>query len=460
MNKVLDGMNELKHVSRALPGGGMVLLLDTGALLSPEVVAMLQALYSRDPGGVMRHLIKVASRGAEKFMTQYYVGYGHKSIADCGTVTLFIEGVSMLVAKAIQDWMLYSGQEASSRYLDFKDQPFVNPFGVSDIHSVLRTFYIESFEPVRAWTALQFPCKSGQNPDTWAKAIKARTFDILRGFLPAGASTNLSWHSNLRQISDHLDLLYYHPLEEVRDVAKTIFAVMHEAFPSSFPTPDLVDKLEQARRRYNSFWMNDFYLYTNPSCPDFEGTSLFVDVDRLSRYRDVLLQRPRKVELPKFLGQFAQFRFDFQLDFGSFRDVQRHRAVNQRMPLLDVTMGFEDWYLNQLPADVYARAVDLIEWVTKRCLELPELIRQYYVPMGFLCPCVITGDLPASAYLAELRATPLVHPTLQRRAGQMGQFMRDAFTSYTLPPTVFLYEGEAGMFDVRRGKQDIVRVEI
>ncbi len=80
---------------------------------------MLQALYSRSPKSVHEHLAKVRKDGSGNFMSQFYVGYGHKSIGDCGTTSIFIEGLSMLAAKAIQQWPLYSGQEASTRYMDF-----------------------------------------------------------------------------------------------------------------------------------------------------------------------------------------------------------------------------------------------------------------------------------------------------------------------------------------------------
>src|SRR3990172_7428114 len=96
--------------------------------LSPEDLAMLQALYSRSAASVMDHLEKVKATGSGKFMSQFYVGYGHKSIADCGSTTMFIEGVSLLAAKALQDWALYCGQETSTRYIEMSRQPILYPF--------------------------------------------------------------------------------------------------------------------------------------------------------------------------------------------------------------------------------------------------------------------------------------------------------------------------------------------
>ena len=96
--------------------------------LHPEDGAMLQALYSRSPASVVEHVDKVRDVGSGKFMSRYYVGYGHASIGDCGSTNIFIENFSMLAAKAIQDNPLYSGQEASTRYLDFSKQPLKDPY--------------------------------------------------------------------------------------------------------------------------------------------------------------------------------------------------------------------------------------------------------------------------------------------------------------------------------------------
>ena len=76
--------------------------------------------YSKDDLKILEE------KGADDFMSKFYVGYGHKSIGDCGSCTIFIEGVSMLAAKAIQDSKLYNGQEASTRYIDFSNQKMIN----------------------------------------------------------------------------------------------------------------------------------------------------------------------------------------------------------------------------------------------------------------------------------------------------------------------------------------------
>ena len=123
----MAGLADLKHTFVKLESGGEVIILDTGAVIDPEAEAMLQALHSRSTGGLRKHLEVLIQKGPDEFMRTYYVGYNHKSIGDCGTTSIFVEGVSMLVAKAVQDNPLYSGQEASTRFVNFSEQPFIDP---------------------------------------------------------------------------------------------------------------------------------------------------------------------------------------------------------------------------------------------------------------------------------------------------------------------------------------------
>lgn len=454
---------ELKHATRNLPGGGFVLVLNTGAVITPEAEAMLQALHSRSVGGIREHLKTLAERGPEKFMQSFYVGYGHKSIGDCGTGTIFIEGVSMLVAKAIQDWLLYSGQEASTRYIDFAHQPFIDPVDSPESNKVLETwreFYLAAQEPVREHLREQFPRKEGEDEKVYGKAINARGFDILRGFLPAGAATNLAWHTNLRQAADHITLLRHHPLAEVRTVAEAMESSLQEAYPSSFG-----HKRYEATEAYRERWMQMQYFR---GMEHLQSKALIagrcdvtmkyntLDKNLLDEYGDMLGSRPPKTELPKQMAECGTIQFEFLLDFGSFRDIQRQRSVIQRMPLLSSKFGMHPWYFESLPAEVAQEAQDLVRGQLNIIEMLPkdDSVRQYYLPMGMYVPCRLTGDLPALVYVVELRAQATVHPTLHETALSMADVLLEQFGKRGLKLYV---DREKGRFDVKRGLQDIVR---
>ncbi|MGH7249841.1 MAG: FAD-dependent thymidylate synthase, partial [Minisyncoccia bacterium] len=316
-------VENLKHSQVDISGGGKVIILDTGSVIGAEASAMLQALHSRSIGGLESHLKILSEKGPDNFMKNFYVGYGHKSIGDCGTASIFVEGVSMLVAKAIQDWPLYSGQESSTRYIDFQIQPFKNPAGTKEGEDILesyRKFYIEALEVTKSYLKTLFPMNEGEKETIYNKAIAARAFDILRGFLPSGSTTNLAWTTNLRQAADKIMLLRQHPLEEVRNAGDAIEKALQMAYPNSFG-----HKRYEETEKYNALWMKEDYYYHNKNSPAFELTSNSINTNLLPK--EILEKRPPKTELPKHLAEAGTVQFEFLLDFGSFRDLQRHRSV-------------------------------------------------------------------------------------------------------------------------------------
>lgn len=418
----------------------------------PEDVAMMQALYSRSPKSVEEHANKVKESGSGKFMESFYVGYGHQSIADCGSTTLFMEGVSMLCDKAIQDWPLYSGQETSTRYIDMSKQPLIDPVHTKTSQDILKRwmdFYVSSGPIVEKFLMEKYPRKEDENEKVYEKAIKARSFDILRGFLPAGITTQLSWHTNLRQAWDKISLLRHHPLEEVRNIANGMWKKLQERYPHSFS-----HKLYDEQELYRSDVLKK-HTYFAPKKFSKQFSSTHTIVPRtLAVYREILTKRPVKTTLPFFMRDLGTFTFNFLLDFGSFRDLQRHRASLYQMPLLTTQYGFHPWYVDQLPAHLQKKALQLIER-QKNAIEkmnASDEERQYYIAMGFYVPCKFSFDLPALVYFIELRAGKLVHATLRSIAHAMYYELRKTF------PFVRLHADlDPSEWDVRRGLQDIVK---
>lgn len=454
-SKIRNGMQDLSsltHVSVPLPSGGEVLVLDTGSAIGPESEAMLGALHSRNPGGIRNHLEQLAKKGSDKFMSSYYVGYGHKSIGDLGSTSVFIEGVSMLAAKAVQDFPLYNGQEVSTRYVDFSSQRFIDPVGSRASAAVLeawRSFYLSGLAEMIPVLKERFPRGEAEEERVWEKAIKARAFDTMRAFLPAGASTNLVWVSTLRQFADRIPLLRHHPLAEVREIADAVEIALLKAFPNSFSTLrfDTTEKyLEDMQKRYAYF--------KDASAKEFAFRDR-IDHKRLAEYRSALKTRPMKIELPYAVRDAGLAEFEFLLDFGSYRDIQRHRAVAMRMPLVGITHGFEPWYLEELPVPLRKRAREAIKKQLSAIakLKLSETARQYFLPMGMRVPVRLAGDLRGLTYLTELRTTRFVHPTLRARALHMAKSLLKAYGKDGL---VLHLDPEPDRFDARRGLHDIV----
>lgn len=495
-------------------GKTRILIVDD---LSPEDVAMVQALYARSSESAKIHINKIyemrrqevvtelenwisadadpmyekehrqravdrlvrAGSGtarAGKFMSSYYVGYGHKSIGDCGSTTMFIEGVTTLVAKAIEDWPLYSGQETSTRALDLTPsldpEKLVgllhDPVGTPASRDILdrwMAFYTKSQETVAREVRRRHPRQPEEPEDIYEKAVKARVFDVLRAFLPAGVTVQLSWHSNLRQAGDHLVWLVHHPLTDVRLVGRTLAEMLNERYPSSGASFGELASLSGIGSKTEGFgdrhlrqtwetWVGQYYAYSAAWDPEFCCTT--IDREELERHMQILRKRPRGAVVPHFLSDLGRLRFNFELDFGSFRDLQRHRNGVCRMPLLTTEFGFESWYLEQLDQDTATEAMALVHHQTKAIdqLDATPAERQNYIALGYKVPCNVTYALPAAIYVMELRGGKTVHPTLRAVVHKMA----DSF--HGLYPDVALHvDLDADSWTIRRGTQTITRKE-
>lgn len=424
----------------------------------PEATAMLQALYSRSSESARTHLEMVQKRGSAKFMESYYVGYGHASIGDCGSTTLFVEGLSIIACKALQDNPLYSGQESSTRYIDFSKQAIIDPIATPESKTILdkwMDFYLGALAPLEAYLKEQFPLTEGEKERVWDNAIKARGFDILRGFLPAGITSQLAWSTNLRQAADKLHLMRHHPLAEVRDIAQGCLDELRKNYPSSFghkDYPETESYLAKTAAKTN-------YLESSFFAADEPDLSFSTTVDNaalVARELDVIKGRPSRTNLPRYLDGYGQYTCTFDLDYGSYRDLQRHRNGICRIPLLTGERGFHDWYLNELPDALRSQAAELVDgqYAAIEKLDVRAEDKQYLYPLGAKTRCQTVYTLPQMIYVIELRSQNTVHSTLRDVMHWMHHEMAKHHPQLTLHTDL-----ETSKFDVKRGTQTITKRE-
>ncbi|HBM90608.1 MAG TPA: hypothetical protein DD400_01830 [Rhodospirillaceae bacterium] len=449
----------------------------------PEDTAMLQALYSRSPASVVTHLEKLKKTGSGKFMDQYYVGYGHASIGDCGTTTCFIEQVSILVAKAVQENPLYNGQEASTRYLDYAQQEIVDPYdnpASTSIQKRWKEIYNDTIQKLQVGLEKKNPFDPNQykSEKIWKNTLEARSFDIARALLPMGTTTLLSWSTSLRQSRDNLRRLKHHPLKEVREVAQSLFKNLIEKYPHSFNGNEMDMGADTARDAYaeknatrNHYQSSEDlakrFDLTEANFARLEAGELIVqrdtlDLEGLKKHeRAVLSERPKGSPLPWRLESYGRYNFLFLLDFGSFRDIQRHRNGVCQIPLVEARFGLHPWYLHELeeilePADFEKLQKDVaaqftsIKNLAAQGVETNNYDDQYFYPMGTMALVHASYSLPQTLYVAELRSGKTVHGSLRPIAQKMLQVLeRDV-------PDIALYgDMDAENFTAKRGEQTI-----
>lgn len=449
----------------------------------PEDMAMLQALYSRSPASVMTHLDKLKEVGSGKFMSQYYVGYGHASIGDCGTTTCFVEQVSMLVAKAIQENPLYNGQEASTRYLDFSKQVVLDPYAhpaSAAIQEKWQEIYHSTVNKLIVGLKAKHPFDPAQykSERVWENTLNARAFDISRSLLPFGTTTLLSWSTSLRQARDNLRRLKHHPLKEMRDVAQSLFAKLVEKYPNSFKGDELDLQAATPRDAYaqkfalrnhyeTSMDVERLFAFTQEERADIKAGKIVVrrdalDLAGLRKHEQATLEeRPENVPLPWRLESYGVYNLAFLLDFGSFRDLQRHRNGVCQIPLTDTTYGIHPWYLSQF--ETYLSKVDFdalrsaiaaqyeaVVTLGGKGVPVTDVDNQYLLPMGTMALIHVAYSVPQMAYVGELRSMKTVHASLRPVAQQMLDILQK-----DLPGIALYGDRDVDNWTAKRGEQTI-----
>ena len=406
-------------------------------LSDEEDQAMLMALISRSHGTAEQLLARLHRTGSHAFLEKFYIGFGDRSIGDCGTVTLVIENVSLIAAKHIQHDRLYRGIESSTRYIDFSDalyEPRLPGEPRRDYAKRLMQFY-EKVKAVMKAKLMQEAKDYGISVADRMAAIH----DVARGFLPAGVSTTVGLKMSLRQLEDCLLRLMASPLPEAASIGVTAYAACNTRYPNSFRMSE-----EELNSRVIPEPLQDG-LALKP--PDFPDSFPAFDTGRLGK----------ELPLPSVASSDLDLYFPtvcttVMLDYGGYRDLQRHNSVIRNLPVLNTDNGFHDWYLSKLPTELLPEAHQLIAEAKQLGARFyADLATQYCLPLGFKVPVRIKAEAGPLQFILRLRTGRSTHPILQAGMRDLGAKLDQHY------PGMFDYHREPGREEeaTGRGKQTI-----
>lgn len=435
--------------------------------LNAEASAMLSALCSRSNDGPRANLALVQEKGAEAFMETYYLGYGHGSIGKCGSSKVFITGVSMIAINHLQNMNpLYAGQESSTRYIPFSSENVVVPESIKSNPEALAVYLKTTDALMAAYEGVQedvfnYLMENLEKPEDvsdkkWEATVRPRTFDICRSLLPSGLKTVGVWDGNLENFRQQIGILANHKNLETRAVAMEILEKLIEEYPSSFTSNDAAPDAWLAK---HSQYVDRTGLSTDQ---ELRGSTDMLILPMLDAYtREVQLwDRPKYGRLPHDLGHFGQVHFQYSLDFGGYRDVNRHRKGNISRSLM-YPGSLNMWYRHQFAdAGVYAEVNGVLNEVSTASKELlamgiPMEDVEYMLPMGSTVDVQSSYPLDNAVYVAELRSGATVHPTVRRVAAQMGEYLR-TFCNFPIYAQT-MAEVEIDTLDPRRADQTITK---
>lgn len=420
------------------------------ATLDAEAMAMLSSLTSRSQSGPKANLALVEEKGAAAFMDRYYVGYGHSSIGKTGHTNIFVSGLSMIAINIIQNINpLYVGQESSTRYIPFESEGVYLPEHMEakwrPLINDLMDLYIESVPIVKAYLFDNLTKPADVSDKQWDGMLDARAFDICRSMLPAGCKTVGVWNGNLENFRQTLEILLHHHNPEVVAVAKEMYSSLQSRYPSSFPLPMFTFDMENWLGHVsisNTIYGNDgVYGIRNDITPAANSSIMNMPT------------RPKYARIPDEIGIYGRINYSFPLDFGGYRDVNRHRKGNCKRSFLTPNSDIHPWYTDAMPTEIASRFDDLMNEMRERLLwdeDLSNWDIEYITPMGVMVDVMVSYPLDNAVYFAELRSGPTVHPTVREVARDLGDYL-----NVNYPFEMYHNTDNVDSMDPRRSEQTI-----
>jgi len=476
--------------------------------LPEEVVAVLFAYYSRSRESLRRNLLKLiqekdldlegrmawgardrdelglAKRKAKEFHEKWVVGYGHGSVAEHAVAHLAIEDVSIVASKIIEDTRLASYTEKSTRYVVFdRDKFYRVPCLMASPHARLYEetcrFLLETYtllsEPVVAAIKREAPREETQTDRGYETACLAKSCDILRYVLPAATLTNIGVTINGRALEHCIRKLLSHPLEEAREVGALMKTEAEKIIPTLLKYADYNAYMAETHQTMKSVASRQFAGLSAAEAPDVSLVRYREDaeeqlvaailygytghpyrqvqehVGRLSqeervRVIDDYLARRGKHDQPLRALEHLTYTFDILVDFGAFRDIQRHRMCTQTPQELGPSHGYstppEIARYGLLPAyeECMARAQEAYEVIS---LDFPREA-QYVLPLAFRKRMLLTWNLREIHHFVQLRSAQQGHISYRHIAQQvfkevervhplLAKYIRVDLTDYALP---------------------------
>ena len=414
---------------------------------------------------------EVGLERAERLYERIFGQYGDDSVAQLGGAHLACEGVSNVLTKVLERGRLMSYLEQSTRYVPYTDRPggqwkYVVPteLTLSTDVSLRSAFaatldhafetYARWIEPVQAHFRSIYPRSPSDPEGVYNAAIRAKALDVLRGLLPAATRSNVGLYGSGQAYEALLLRMRANPLSEAREVADLMLPELRKVIPAFLVRVDRPDRgvrwsrylaetrvsTERLTREVVSglepnpspeVTLTDFdpdgeikvvaaALYAGSHLPEGQllevAQSLSID-ERIRVLRAYIGERANRRHRPGRAFERATYCFDVLSDYGSFRDLQRHRILSIDWQQLGPSHGYAaPVAIEEVGALSHWRHVMEESAALHGRLEaaVSPLVAQYAVSMAYRIRFYMHMNAREAMHVIELRTAPQGHPAYRR----------------------------------------------
>jgi len=335
--------------------------------------------------------------------------------------------------------------------LDFKETGMDPSFEreYTALMDMLFEDYASSIEPVQNQIRLEHPLitKDGTDVDNMEKAynsaVRARTLDDIRSFLPCSTLTNIGVSGNVRAFIYLIQRLYASGIPEAVKIGTVLLEELSKEFD---------ELLKSTRGKYgdqNIEYMGRIRhsdirpLRGGKNSLKPEATLLTYSRENLEMLKNITISTPeggsetslreavrtiaqdranRRNKLPRIL-EFVSLTYKLNMNYGAFREFQRHRFMSIIREEVGMDNSFQiPEFVEKTPGVIerYTRAMQVAEALWKKISEKNgRTLAQYVVPFGAMYSIKVATNLRELVYFCELRSTAQSHPDLRNLAMRM-----------------------------------------
>ncbi len=454
----------------------------------PDIGISAIATYAESEG---RDRESAAVRRAEGLYERVFLDYGDDSVAQLGGAHLACEQASAILAKIIERGRLAAYLEQSTRYIyydvklrdsngaesfRYRIPPEIanGPLARRYVDAMNRLF--ERYSSVVHRLTLYYRNRlvsrsSQQNPGEFKRFTRGLACDAARGLLPAATTSNIGVFATGQAYEMMLMRMNASPLAESREYASWGLIELRKVIEGFLTRVDLED-----RGLAWSAYLRNIGVEMNSLVDELQhsdvGSSYDIQKDEVrlvdwdeeaevkivaaalypySRHSDEeLISAARRMSatqrqriISSYVGQRRNrrhkpgrgmervyYRFDVLSDFGSFRDLQRHRMMTIDWQKLTPHHGYSTpQAVQDVEPDVFnswCAAMSDMEELYDQVLNHHGLdVAQYVVPFGFRIRYNIQMNARQAFHMLELRTESSGHADYRRICAKMHQLIRD-----------------------------------
>ncbi len=446
--------------------------------MSPITIAAAMARLSRRADDmritILDEFSSSTSKKDEKLLQRVITAYGDDSVQQLVGQHVVVEGASNLLTKKLEWGRLASYLEQSTRYIFFdqKDEQgrykYVTP---SNLKGNALQSYVEIMDEifdtysVMVRELTDYVRKNSKTPKAeqdvaWKGATKAQACDAIRPVLPVATKSTVGIFASGQALESLIMHLLSDELSESKETGQKMLEESRKVLSTFLERADKPERggaaiayrantreatrdLAEAYLPENhsaeskpvdlvSYWPRNemdlvadmLYEYSSLPLRDIQRSVESWDFDKKEQvFKSYIGERLNRRHKPGRALEKAHYSWDLVCDYGIFRDLQRHRMVDdlqwqQLTPRYgyDIPELVEEAGLTESYQHCFDKSLELYSILTESGYDNEA---QYATLLGHKMRWKITYNARQAFHFHELRTTPHGHPGYRKLVKQM-----------------------------------------